>query len=155
MLTTQFANYLSTSTDIQQWAKPIRYLWTQEDCVFPSLASKSKSFWKSFIQHNLQSHCCSWVPFTICFGQCQLSFCHIQVKFSIVIWSQQCFPILLDYHTSNTPPVHLQIATRSPSVENTWSSQPSEWAQPSSIHTFIPLCAILLHVITSTKWPIE
>lgn len=61
MLTTQFANYLSTSTDIQQWAKPIGYLWTQEDHVFPSLDSKTKSFWRSFIQHYFPSHCCRWV----------------------------------------------------------------------------------------------
>lgn len=102
MLTTQFANYLSTSTDIQQWAKPIGYLWTQEDRVFSSLASKTKSFWKSFIQRYLQSHCCRWVSSTIYFGQFRFYFFYIQVKFPIIIWPQLLFPAPLVHPTSNT-----------------------------------------------------
>lgn len=88
MLTTRFANYLSTSADIEQWAKPIGHLWTQEDHIFPSLASKTESFWKSFIQHYLQSHYCRWASFTIYFGQCQFYFYHLQVEFLIIIWPQ-------------------------------------------------------------------
>lgn len=97
MLTTQFANYLSASTDIQQRAKPIGYLWTQEDHVFPSLASKTKSFWKSCIQLDLQSHYCRWGPFTIYFVQCQFYFYHIQLRFPIIIWPQLFFPAPLVY----------------------------------------------------------
>lgn len=136
MLTTQFANYLSTSTDIQQWAKPIGYLRTQEDHVFPSLASKTKSFSKSFIQHYLQSHCCRWVAFTIYFGQCQLYFCHKQVKFPIIIWWQPFFPAPVVYSTPNT--LYSNSPADNHQITTSWKylRQPtSKWSQPSHVHT--------------------
>lgn len=151
VLTTQFANYLSTSTDVQQWAKSIGYLWTQENHVFPGLASKTKSFWKSFIQHYFQSHCCGWAPFKTYFGQ--FYFYHIQVKFPILMGqnfpSQPCLSTPNTLY-SNSPPDIYQITSSWKYLKQLPSKMsPTFWYPHSPIIEF-------LHMWQGQPfWPIE
>lgn len=118
---------------------------------FLVLLPKLSLFWKSFIQHYFQSHCCGWAPFKTYFGQ--FYFYHIQVKFPILMGqnfpSQPCLSTPNTLY-SNSPPDIYQITSSWKYLKQLPSKMsPTFWYPHSPIIEF-------LHMWQGQPfWPIE